>query len=116
MTPTPPAEAGAVKASLHLARLWARDEVIRLKKSGRNREAIVLATRYQIVTPASGAVVLETQQQFADNDLAPADPATVPSIPEPGTGALLLLGLILFSLRRRIGLRLRGRESAGRGL
>jgi len=114
VTPAPPEEAGAVKASLHLARLWAHGEVIRLKKARQVREAIALATRYQLVTPASGAVVLENQRQFADNNLTPVDPATVPSIPEPATAGLLLLGLIRLCLRKRLGSRLRQRGAGGR--
>ena len=63
-----------------------------------------LAGRFQLVTPVSGAVVLETQQQYQVAGLQPVDPATVPSIPEPATSLLLLLGLLATwpMLRRRL--------------
>ena len=40
-----------------------------------------LAARYQLVTPFSGAVVLETQQQYADHGLTPADGDATPKVP-----------------------------------
>ena len=41
----------------------------------------------------SGAVVLETKQQFDQAGLTPVDPQSVPVVPEPGTLALLGIGL-----------------------
>jgi hypothetical protein len=35
------------------------------------------------VTPVTGAVVLETEQQYRNNELKPVDAGTVPTIPEP---------------------------------
>ena len=46
-------------------------------------------------------VVLETDQQYASNGLTPADPQTVPSIPEPTTFALLLTAAVVLHLMRR---------------
>ena len=80
-----PAHTG-IKTSDHLARLWANDEVARILAPGDpslEDEAITLASRYQLVTPVSGAVVLETEQQYKANDLKPVDAGTVPTIPEP---------------------------------
>jgi len=75
-----------VETSDHLARLWANDEVARIL-APQNAEledtAITLAARYQLVTPVSGAVVLETEQQYKTNDLKAVDAGTVPTIPEP---------------------------------
>jgi len=75
-----------VETSDHLARLWANDEVARIL-APRNvefqDEAITLAAQYQLVTPVTGAVVLETEQQYKANDLKPVDAGTVPTIPEP---------------------------------
>jgi hypothetical protein len=89
------------RTSLHLARLWAADEIGRLRADRQIDAARDLAGRYQLVTPVSGAVVLETQQQFARHGLTPVDPATVPAIPEPGTWALLALGLAALGIYAR---------------
>jgi hypothetical protein len=97
-TAPPNGDAVAVKASLHLARLWANDEIKRLRKMRREQEAIELATRYQLVTPVSGAVVLETDEQYRQTGLEPADPTLVPAIPEPQTWVLLIAGGIVMAL------------------
>jgi len=56
-----------------------------------------LAARWQLVTPVTGAVVLETRQQFTEAGLTPVDPLTTPQIvPEPSTGALLMVGIGLW--------------------
>ena len=86
--------------SRHIERLWARDEAERLARHRQRPAAAALAAAHQLVTPFSGAVVLETQQQYAENNLTPADPTTVPSVPEPGTWALLVLGGAMVLLRR----------------
>ncbi|MGH9903697.1 MAG: hypothetical protein ACRD68_17960, partial [Pyrinomonadaceae bacterium] len=64
-TQTPATERGK-ETSAHLARLWANDEVSRLitRERDGNEKAILLAAHYQLVTPVSGAVVLETQEQY----------------------------------------------------
>jgi hypothetical protein len=43
------------------------------------------------VTPVSGAVVLETKQQYDESRLTPVSPATVPTIPEPHEWVLALI-------------------------
>lgn len=94
------------EGSSHIARLWAAGEIARLsaphRKTGRD-EAVALAREWQLVTPVSGAVVLETAAQYQAHGLEPADPATTPGIvPEPGTLGLLLIGApLLLALRRR---------------
>lgn len=80
------------KASRHVARLWALGEIRRLVHERQVPAAIELAAEHQLVTPVSGAVVLENRQQYADSGLKPVDPATVPTIPEPSTWILLILG------------------------
>lgn len=88
----------AEKSNSHLARLWAKDEVMRLiTASATNTEAAQkLAATYQLVTPVSGAVVLETQQQYKSAGLNPVDANTVPTIPEPETWLLMaIVGAVL---------------------
>ena len=98
--------ADTANGSTHIVRLWAADEINRLsaplRKTGRD-EAVELARTFQLVTPVSGAVVLETAAQYKAHDLTPVDPASTPGIvPEPATGLLLLLGTpLLLALRRR---------------
>jgi hypothetical protein len=100
------------EASLHLARLWAVSEVKGLLQARQNDAAIRLAARHQLVTPVSGAVVLETHAQYERAGLEPAAPASVPTIPEPSAAWLLALGL-LFLLPRLVirgrGTRIRNR-------
>jgi hypothetical protein len=83
------------ETSLHLARLWAFDEILRLTAARRFDQALQLAARYQLVTPISGGVVLETQSQYQTAGLKPVDAQSVPAVPEPSTWVLLLLGLAL---------------------
>lgn len=87
-----------------LARLWAsraaEDPAMILSDTVRTE----LAARYQLVTPVSGAVVLETQQQYAEHGLTPADGSAtpqIPSVPEPSTGMLFILTTTLALLRRK---------------
>lgn len=96
-------------ASAHLVRLWAYNEVLKgyfSQSVTRLQEITPLAVRYQLVTPMSGAVVLETEQQYKDAGLTPVDPTTVPTmpspepgtisaIPEPATSMLFAIGLCL---------------------
>ncbi|MCZ7635792.1 MAG: PEP-CTERM sorting domain-containing protein [Verrucomicrobia bacterium] len=99
--PLPGAVPAGREVSLHAGRLWAAAEVRRLQATRAVAAAVELAASYQIVTPLSGAVVLETQEQYDQHGLEPADPLSVPAIPEPGIRALLLLGLLALGLRRR---------------
>lgn len=81
------------KASSHLARLWAADQVSMLVHSGKatqRAEAVKLAANYQLVTPVSGAVVLENQQQYDEAKLKSADPDSTPGTPEPAAWIMLL--------------------------
>jgi hypothetical protein len=82
------------KGSDHIARLWAHDRVLDLMRTnpaGNRAAAVSLATQYRLVTPVSGAVVLETKQQYDESRLAPVSQATVPTIPEPHEWVLLLM-------------------------
>lgn len=65
-----------------------------------------IATGARIVTPVSGAVVLETKAQYDRHGLDPSsgkDPGSVPAIPEPETWALLAIALLalVWVIRRR---------------
>lgn len=89
---------------MHLARLWAAEEVGRLAEARRFEDATRLAARYQLVTPFSGAVVLETQVQYTQAGLQPVPPESVPAVPEPSSTALWLVGFVFVVtvLRRRL--------------
>ncbi len=89
------------ETSLHLARLWAADEVARLHRSRRDAEGLALAGTYQLVTPVSGAVVLETQAQYDQAGLEPVAPDSVPAVPEPSAAMLLLVAFGLTAWTRR---------------
>lgn len=89
-----PASAADEMSSRHLARLWAQDEVWRLMGAKRTDEAVKTAARYHLVTPVSGAVVLETKEQFARAGLEAVSAESVPTVPEPGTWVLIGLGMI----------------------
>jgi hypothetical protein len=88
-----------VKVSDQLARLWAMEEVMKTRDGA-------LATKYQLVSYVSGAIVLETQEQYDRHGLKPVDansaPA-VPNVPEPSSALLILLGAMAACLRRKRG-------------
>lgn len=94
-----------VETSAHLARLWAKDAVEGLLQTAGDDaarekatdEATALAVRYQLVTPVTGAVVLETKEQYEQAGLRPVAAGTVPTIPEPET-VLLMIVVALFLL------------------
>lgn len=98
---TEPGPAPEIVASTHVTRLWALDEIRRLVRSRRTAEAVSLAGRHQLVTPVSGAVVLETKAQYDAAGLTPVDPTTVPVVPEPRVGWLMVAGAILLFVGRR---------------
>lgn len=104
----PSAPRAGEAASTHLARLWALDESRRLlarAKPDSTRQALELAARYRIVTPVTGAVVLENDAQYKQTGLKPPEAAGIPVLPEPGEWALIgvcVMALILaWAYRRR---------------
>ena len=102
--PRADAAPGPSTESRHIARLWGLGEIERLAGSpepGGLDKALQLALQLQLVTRVSGAVVLERKEQYDRAGLTPADPRTVPVVPEPGSVLLLLLGGGALLLRRR---------------
>jgi hypothetical protein len=87
--------AGAMQGSDHIVRLWARDRVLDLMRQdpSHRKAAIALAADQRLVTPVSGAVVLETKQQYDESRLTPVSQTTVPAVPEPHEWALIILAL-----------------------
>src|SRR5262249_47373668 len=86
------------ETSKHLARLWAFDEVTNLLRVGDSKNsdaARELASSYQIVTPLTGAVVLETREQYQRAGLEPVKSGSVPTIPEPEEWLLMLTALLI---------------------
>lgn len=91
----------------HLARYEANERVLRGFK-GTERpvaELAALAAQYQLVTPVSGAVVLETQAQYDRAGLKPIDPKTAANFnggaPEPSRILLVGAGMLFLLFRRR---------------
>jgi hypothetical protein len=87
-----------------LARAWAADAVENPTVVMTDAARAELAARYQMVTPFSGAVVLETQAQYDEFGLTPADgDATphVPNVPEPSSSLLVILATAAALMRRK---------------
>jgi hypothetical protein len=87
-----------------LARHWVASMVENSHLPMADTARAELAARYQMVTPFSGAVVLETQAQYDQHGLTPADgDATpkIPSVPEPSSAMLILLATVAALLRRK---------------
>lgn len=94
---------GAVKTSDALARWFARTEAARLALTN-PAAASALAASHQIVSPWSGAVVLERSSDYAQHGLEQSNASSsqqVPVVPEPFGVLLLLLSASHFLLRRR---------------
>ncbi len=101
--PEPPVE--GVRVWDQLARYETYESLLTdAATGGMAPEKTLRAARYQLVTPWSGAVVLETKEQFRQHGLDQVDPKSVPEIPvvpEPSTGALLIPSIWLLLRRRR---------------
>lgn len=104
--PTPPTDGKEVWDQL--ARHAVFREVMTVFQ-GRDRVPVDQAKRaaqHQLVTPYSGAVVLENEQQYDRAGLKPVDAGSTPQIPtnaapEPSSLLLLVLGLLALNRRRR---------------
>ena len=106
-SPTSGGVDSSVSAHPHLNRLYAGEEILKLLAKGSKdsrARATTLGTTYRLVTPVTGAVVLETKQQYAEAGLEPSPVGTVPVIPEPEVYALVsivLLGAALLAKRSK---------------
>ncbi|MDR1915968.1 MAG: hypothetical protein LBQ58_05280 [Synergistaceae bacterium] len=92
------ADIGASQGSPHIARIAFAEDVARKLHAGADSSAleneILTAVNLRLVTPVTGAVVLENAEQFAAHDLNPAAGIeSVPTIPEPEEWALLMISL-----------------------
>lgn len=97
-------DAAAKQASSHIVRLWAKEQVDTLRaRRGGEEQAREIAVRHQLVTPVSGAVVLENKAQYDQHGLEPVAPETVPTIPEPATILLFGLGALVLTRRKYKG-------------
>lgn len=88
-----------VETSDQLARLWANDEVARIlnaRDDSLREAATMLALRYQLVTPVSGAVIQNTAEPLDDGDLESPAVATFTTTEEPDFESILFLAVILF--------------------
>ncbi|HEY1123343.1 MAG TPA: VIT domain-containing protein [Haloferula sp.] len=88
----------------HLARQWAMESIDSPLSEVPETDRPALAARYQLVTRVSGAVVLETMEQYEQNGLKPVDADSVPqvpNVPEPSSSLLMLLAAAAAACRRR---------------
>lgn len=86
-----------------LSRLMAVNQVLAKLKTGNSYDAAKIATLYRLVTPVSGAVVLENATQYSENNLeAPSAITKIPSVPEPEAYALALMVVALITIHRRL--------------
>jgi hypothetical protein len=90
-------EVDGIETSDQLARLWANDEVARIlsaRDESLKEAATMLALRYKLVTPTSGAVILDTSKQLDNSDLKPLEASTITELAEPDLGGLFFFGFL----------------------
>lgn len=88
----------------HLAREWAIESVEMPRSEVPENERPALAAKYQLVTSVSGAVVLETKEQYERNGLTPVDANAapqIPGVPEASTTLLLMISAAAGLMRRK---------------
>ncbi len=90
---------GLAAGSQHIEKLWALEQIESLMTQGSEgaTRAMTLAAQHRLVTPVSGAVVLETDAEYTRAGLTPPDAAAVPTIPEPSTWVLLIVAALAFT-------------------
>ncbi|MBO9712286.1 VIT domain-containing protein [Sphingomonas sp.] len=79
--------------SAHIVRLWGADQVAAAEseRGDKRKAAVALAGRLNLITPLSGAVVLESDKDTQANDLPVPSAENVPTVPEPHEWALLVV-------------------------
>jgi vault protein inter-alpha-trypsin-like protein len=84
----------------HLVRIWVAEDL--RDSNGKSLEDDTRkAIDFRLVTPLTGAVVLESEEQYEEAGLEPGD-GTVPTVPEPEVWLLLLVvAAVLFAYRKR---------------
>ncbi len=111
LLPNGPADGPASPDKGHGARLAVAERVRLMAWQGtpqEKAEATKLAMSNRLVTPLSGAVVLQTAQQYKDHNLNPSnDLDAVPIVPEPEEWALIavafLAATVAWSRHRKLG-------------
>jgi Vault protein inter-alpha-trypsin domain len=91
---TSPPKLVTLPTSGHIRRLWAAAQVHTALATGdvaSRKAAVDIAVKNRVVTPVSGAVVLETQVQYQGAGLEPPGQQSIPTIPEPDTWLLLIV-------------------------
>lgn len=102
-SPQPPTELGTPVWD-HLARHWAIEAVESKQSLLPEIDKPATAAKYQLVTSVSGAVVLETMEQYKQHGLEPvsaADTPQIPGVPEPSSVLLVMISAAAMLTRRR---------------
>jgi hypothetical protein len=94
----------APAVSSQLVSLWAYSETKAMLAKGRDDEAVKFASRQRLVTPVTGAVVLETAEDYKKNGIDPNNPDNnkqaspepfhIGAAPEPEEYALMGVALL----------------------
>jgi len=86
----------------NLAQSWAYEIAAQNLENSKTR-ANNIPAQYEIVSVSSGAIVLETDQQYIDTglDIPNAEiSSSIPVVPEPSTTLTVLIGLMALTIRR----------------
>lgn len=98
--------AKGTEGSAHIVRLWGAGQLIdAVDTRGKDRDAaIAMARRLNLITPISGAVVLERAAAYTANGLPVPGAEDVPTVPEPHEWALMAIiaGLLAWVFRKRL--------------
>jgi hypothetical protein len=99
---------GAGTGSPHIVRLWGAGKLAAggAFRDEERTQAIALAHQLNIITPVSGAVVLETEEDYKRNGLPVPSADKVPSVPEPHEWAMIAIVILLIGYAQRHRLRM----------